>query len=73
MNQIPGNVKGASTAIHSLHSRAKAAKNISPVSSSRPPIGQVAAAVGFESQSAFAKNFRQFTGKTPRMFAKRGG
>ena len=37
------------------------------------PIGQVAAAVGFESQSAFAKNFRQFTGKTPRMFAKRGG
>lgn len=32
------------------------------------PIGQVAAEVGFESQSAFARAFKSLTGKTPREF-----
>ena len=35
------------------------------------PIGVIAADVGFESQSAFAKAFRSFTGKTPMAFRRR--
>ena len=36
------------------------------LSDTRLPIGQVAAEVGFESQSAFARAFRRLTGKKPR-------
>jgi transcriptional regulator GlxA family with amidase domain len=32
------------------------------------PIGLIAAQVGFESQSAFARAFRDLTGKSPRVF-----
>ena len=35
------------------------------------PIGVIAAEVGFESQSAFAKAFRSFTGTTPLAFRRR--
>jgi AraC-like DNA-binding protein len=34
-------------------------------------VAQIAAEVGFESQSAFAKAFQQFTGETPRTFRRR--
>ena len=36
-------------------------------------IAQIAADVGFESQSAFARAFRQLTGETPRAFRARAG
>jgi AraC-like DNA-binding protein len=34
----------------------------------RKPVGAIAAEVGFESQSAFAKAFQRLTGQTPRAF-----
>ena len=36
------------------------------LSDTRLPVGQIAAEVGFESQSAFSRTFRKLTGKTPR-------
>jgi AraC-like DNA-binding protein len=36
----------------------------------RRPVGDIAAQVGFESQSAFAKAFRSLTGRTPLAFRK---
>jgi AraC-like DNA-binding protein len=41
------------------------------LSETRTPVGLVAEAVGFESQSAFAKAFRSLTGETPREFRSR--
>lgn len=38
------------------------------LSDTQLPIGRVAAEVGFESQSAFAKAFRRLTGESPRAF-----
>lgn len=41
------------------------------LSDARRPIGDVAAEVGFESQSAFARAFKDLTGKSPRAFRPR--
>jgi AraC-like DNA-binding protein len=41
------------------------------LSDARMPIGHVAAEVGFESQSAFARAFKDLTGKSPREFRAR--
>jgi AraC-like DNA-binding protein len=41
------------------------------LSDARTPIGHVAAEVGFESQSAFARAFKDLTGKSPREFRAR--
>lgn len=41
------------------------------LSDERTPIGHVAAEVGFESQSAFARAFKELTGKSPREFRAR--
>lgn len=46
--------------------RLLAAANL--LSDARMPIGHVAAEVGFESQSAFARAFKDLTGKSPREF-----
>jgi len=48
--------------------RARLLAAVPLLSDGRRPIGAVAAEVGFESQSAFAKAFRSFTGKTPLAF-----
>jgi len=41
------------------------------LSDTHMPIGDVAAEVGFESQSAFARAFKSLTGSTPREFRRR--
>lgn len=51
--------------------RARLLKAVTLLNETSLPIGVIAAEVGFESQSAFAKAFRLLTGKSPRAF--RGG
>jgi transcriptional regulator GlxA family with amidase domain len=48
--------------------RARILAAASLLNDTRLPVGAIAAEVGFESQSAFAKAFRGVTGKTPRAF-----
>ena len=43
------------------------------LSEDRHSVARIAADVGFESQSAFAKAFRELTGETPRAFRMRSG
>jgi AraC-like DNA-binding protein len=50
--------------------RAQLLAAIPLLSQTRRPVGVIAGEVGFESQSAFAKMFRSFTGKTPLAFRK---
>ena len=45
--------------------RARIVSAAALLNDTRLPIGSVAFEVGFDSQSAFAKAFRSFTGKTP--------
>jgi AraC-like DNA-binding protein len=46
---------------------------IEPLTETDDSIARIAAAVGFESQSAFARAFRQLVGKTPQAFRKQLG
>ncbi len=48
--------------------RARLLKAAALLSEGRLAIGEIAAEVGFESQSAFARAFRSLTGRTPREF-----
>lgn len=50
--------------------RARLLRSVELLADTRAPIGEVAAEVGFESQSAFAKAFRAMTGRTPRSFRR---
>jgi AraC-like DNA-binding protein len=51
--------------------RARLLAAVPLLSETSRPIGAIAAEVGFESQSAFAKAFRAFTGKSPLAFRRR--
>ncbi|HEX7858634.1 MAG TPA: helix-turn-helix transcriptional regulator [Sphingobium sp.] len=51
--------------------RARLLCAVEALSDSRRSVAQIAADVGFESQSAFAKAFQQLTGETPRSFRAR--
>lgn len=51
--------------------RARLLAAVAQLSGTRRPVGVIAAEVGFESQSAFAKALRRLTGKTPRDFRRR--
>lgn len=51
--------------------RARLLAAIDMLAHGQDSIARVAAEVGFESQSAFAKAFRQFTGETPARFRRR--
>jgi AraC-like DNA-binding protein len=53
--------------------RARLLSAVEALSDSDLSIARVAAEVGFESQSAFAKAFQQLTGETPRAFRARAG
>ncbi|MET0363788.1 MAG: helix-turn-helix transcriptional regulator, partial [Sphingobium sp.] len=48
--------------------RARLLKAAALLSEGRMPIGNIAAEVGFESQSAFSRAFKDLTGRTPREF-----
>ncbi|WP_336968923.1 helix-turn-helix domain-containing protein [Sphingobium aromaticiconvertens] len=48
--------------------RARLLKAAALLSEGRMPIGNVAAEVGFESQSAFSRAFKELTGRSPRDF-----
>lgn len=48
--------------------RARLLASLEPLTESDRSIALVAAQVGFESQSAYARAFRQFTGQTPQAF-----
>ncbi|MFT4027430.1 MAG: helix-turn-helix transcriptional regulator [Novosphingobium sp.] len=51
--------------------RARLIAAVEALSDSARSVAQIAAEVGFESQSAFAKAFQQLTGETPREFRRR--
>lgn len=52
--------------------RARLLAAIGMLTDGRQSIARIAAEVGFESQSAFAKAFRDLTGRTPRAFRREG-
>jgi AraC-like DNA-binding protein len=53
--------------------RARLISAAEALSDSARSVAQIAADVGFESQSAFAKAFQQLTGETPRAFRNKAG